>query len=45
MISSKILQLRFGYTVDEAGFIISIPSIISAIFNPLIGILIDKYDG
>lgn len=43
MISSKVLQLRFGYTVDEAGFIINIPSIISAIFNPIAGILIDKY--
>lgn len=43
IIASKVLEVKFHYEVEQAGFFLDIPYIIAAVLNPAIGYTVDKY--
>jgi len=42
-IGSGVLQNRFGYSSTEAGFLYTLPYIISAVLSPLFGAFVNKF--
>ena len=43
VIGSKYLQLRFNYSLEEAGYYFTLPYILAAFFSPFIGYFIQRY--
>lgn len=40
---SSVLQTRFGFSIDMAGLLFTMPYIVSAILSPFMGWFVDKY--
>ena len=43
VVGSTLLQTKFGFTIDEAGMIFSLPYIIAAAVSVPIGAFVSKY--
>jgi MFS family permease len=42
-IGSSVLQIRYGFSITEAGFIFTLPYVIAAIFSPILGLIVEKF--
>ena len=43
VIASRVLQLRYGFTEVQAGWLFPMPYVVSAIASPFLGLFIDKF--
>jgi len=42
-VASDLLQMRFALSLDDAGFVMSLPYLIAAVITPFVGYFIDLY--
>ena len=43
MIASAVLQVQYGFTIEQSGYVFTLPYVFSAIISPFVGAFVNKF--